>query len=65
MQYITTQEAAKRLDLTQEAVRKLIERGALRAEKLGEIWAIDPDSLDGYVRSPRGRPRSLDGRRPN
>ena len=46
MKYITTKEAAERLKYTSDAViRKLIQRGHLKAEKLGHVWMIPEEEL--------------------
>ena len=39
--WITTTEAAERLDITERAVRKRIQTGALNARQLGGRWLID------------------------
>ncbi len=57
VRYLTTQQAADRMGIAAVTVRALIAQGKLRADRLGSIWAIDPDSIKGFSRSPRGRKR--------
>lgn len=55
---LSASEAAERLDITERAVRKLIESGTLPAEKIGDRWYIDPADLkrDEVRNRRRGRP---------
>ena len=64
MPYLTTQEAAARLGVTDAYVRQLVQRGLLKAQKLqygpsGGVLAVDEREVERYVveRRPRGRPR--------
>lgn len=43
--YITSAEAAKRLNFSEDHIRKLISQGKLKAEKLGRNWIIDITDL--------------------
>lgn len=57
---LTTLEAAARLGITPEAVRKAIKRGHMAAGKHGRDWLISPDEVDRYQQEPKnkgGRPR--------
>lgn len=66
--WLTVTEAAKRKGVPDYAIRNAINRGALSAEKVGDIWLIrieDVDKWNWVPRSPgrprlkkRGRPRS-------
>lgn len=48
--YLTVREAAKRLDLTEERVRELINLGQIRATKIKK-WRIKPEDLDEFIRA--------------
>jgi len=57
MKIISTAEAAKRLGVTQNRVRALIEAKRLKATKVGNVWLIDPKDLDAVKDRKVGRPR--------
>ena len=57
MKIITTAEAAKRLGVTQNRVRALIEAKRLKAFKYGREWLIDPKDLEAVKDRKVGRPR--------
>ena len=61
MKIINTAEAAKRLGVTTNRVRALIEAKRLKATKLGSVWLIDPEDLDAVKNRKVGRPRKLRG----
>ena len=46
----TIDEIAERLRVSRDTVRRLIERGELRAMKIGSQWRIAEEDLDAYVR---------------
>ena len=48
--YLTVRQAAKRLDLTEERVRELINLKEIRATKVGK-WRIRPEDLEAFVKS--------------
>ena len=48
--YLTVREAAKRLDLTEERVRELINLKEIKAVKIGK-WRIAPRDLEGFIKS--------------
>ncbi len=48
--YLTVREAAKRLDLTEERVRELINLKQIRATKIGK-WRIRPEDLEEFFRA--------------
>ena len=52
--YLTVRVAAKRLDLTEERVRELINLKEIRAAKVGR-WRIEPKDLEAFVRSRMNR----------
>ncbi len=47
--YLIVREAAKRLDLTEERVRELINLKEIRATKVGK-WRIKPEDLDAFIK---------------
>jgi len=48
--YLTVREAAKKLDLTEERVRELINLGQIRAAKIRK-WRIKPEDLDEFIKA--------------
>jgi len=64
MKIIGTAEAARKLGVTQNRVRALIDAKRLKATKLGNLWLIDPKDLDAVkIRKP-GRPRNKKSKKP-
>ena len=59
---ITVKQAATRLDVSEQRVRRLIGDGDILAERHGHVWAVDPASLDDYRR--RRRPTAGRGLSP-
>jgi excisionase family DNA binding protein len=59
---ITVKEAASRLGVSEQRVRRLIGDGDILAERHGHVWSIDPASLDDYHR--RRRPTAGRGLSP-
>ena len=57
MKIITTTEAAKRLGVTPNRVRALIDAKRLKAFKYGREWLIDPKDLEAVKVRKVGRPR--------
>ena len=57
MKVISTAEAAKRLGVTANRVRALIDAKRLKATKLGNVWLIDPKDLEAVRQRKPGRPR--------
>jgi excisionase family DNA binding protein len=57
MQIINTAEAARRLGVTPNRVRALIQAKRLKAFKYGREWLIDPKDLDAVKDRRVGRPR--------
>jgi len=47
--YINTREAAKRLGIHEESLRRIIRIGTLPAEKVGGQWYIDKDQLNIFA----------------
>ncbi len=54
MEYITTEEAGKRLGLSRIRIIALINDGRLPAQKVGRDWLIRPVDLALYKRQPKG-----------
>ena len=54
---ITTDKAAKILEITPRRVRALITSGRLPAQKLGRDWIIDEKDLDQVKERKPGRPK--------
>jgi excisionase family DNA binding protein len=49
MKDLTTKEAARRLGYKGDAqIRKLIQRGQLKPERLGKAWAISVEELSKF-----------------
>ena len=57
MKIISTAEAAKRLGVTANRVRAMIEAKRLKATKVGSVWLIDPKDLEAVKNRKVGRPR--------
>jgi excisionase family DNA binding protein len=57
MKVISTAEAAKRLGVTANRVRALIDAKRLKATKLGNVWLIEPKDLEAVRQRKPGRPR--------
>jgi excisionase family DNA binding protein len=57
MRIISTAEAARRLGVTTNRVRALIEAKRLKAIKIGREWLIDPKDLAAVKNRKPGRPR--------
>jgi excisionase family DNA binding protein len=57
MRIISTAEAAKRLGVTTNRVRAMIEAKRLKAIKVGREWLIDPKDLEAVKDRKVGRPR--------
>ena len=52
--YLTVRQAAKRIGLTEERVRELINLGEIRATKI-KRWRIAHEDLEEFVRSRRNK----------
>ena len=59
---ITVKDAAVRLAVSEQRVRRLLGDGDILAERHGHVWAVDPASLDDYRR--RRRPTAGRGLSP-
>jgi len=46
--YVSTDEAARRLQYTAQHVRRLVREGRLEGEKVGRDWIVSSDSLSQY-----------------
>lgn len=49
MQLLSTEEAAKRLDLHPETVRRFIREGVLRGVKIGRFHRLEEGEIAAYV----------------
>lgn len=50
--YLTVEEVAKKLDITEEWVRDLIARKDIKVVKIGK-WRIKPKDLETFIKSRR------------
>ena len=57
MKIIGTTEAARRLGVSANRVRALIDSKRLRATRVGREWLIDPKDLDAVKKRTPGRPK--------
>jgi len=48
--YFTVKEVAKRLDVTEDWIRDLIQSKQLKAVKVGK-WRVDPEELKRFIQS--------------
>lgn len=48
--YLTVRQVAKKLDITEEWVRDLINTKEIKATKIGK-WRIYPKDLESFIRS--------------
>jgi len=48
--YLTVEEVAKQLGLSEYRVRELIREKEIRATKIGQ-WRIKPEDLDNFIKS--------------
>lgn len=46
---ITTKEAAEILEITQEAVARLLRVGKIKGQKLGRDWVVFKSSVEEYL----------------
>lgn len=59
--YLTVQQAADRLGMTPQSVRRAIEQGRLAARRFGHMYQIDVREVERYRTKPKGtggRPRT-------
>lgn len=49
MQLLSTDEAARKLGLHPETVRRLLRNGTLRGVKIGRVHRVDEDEIAAYV----------------
>ncbi len=49
-EYMTTEEAAKRLKFHPETVRRLVRDGILAGQKWGKEWLVLKTSVEDYIR---------------
>jgi len=53
--YLTVPQAVEKSGFTKEHVRYLARTGRIEAIRFGQVWAVDPDSLDAYLATERKR----------
>lgn len=51
----TVEEAARRLNVHQATIRRMIKRGDLAARRVGRVWRIDPADLSPERLEPPAR----------
>jgi len=57
MEYMTVQQAAEALGMSVRGIRERIERGDMRAERLGpRLWAIPRDEVERWQAMGRQKP---------
>lgn len=54
--YVTVDEAARRLNIHPESVRRLIRAGKLPARKFANTWLIESSTLDQFASNYDPRP---------
>lgn len=62
---ISTEEAARRLDVSQRRVQELVRTGALKAQKVSRVWLVDEESVALRLRTASkrgGRPAKGHGK---
>lgn len=52
---MTLNEAAAALGLSAETLRVQVNRGKLRAKKVGPVWTVTPGEVERYRRESLGR----------
>lgn len=52
--WISVKKAAEQLNLTEQAVRELCQRGRIKAEKMSDVWLIDEEALKNFKPRKRG-----------
>lgn len=51
MKFLTVEQVAMALGLTEKTVRKYINEGELKAFKLGTSWKISPQDLETFIQT--------------
>lgn len=51
MTFLTAEDAAKELHMTEDTVRRMAAEGKLPARKVGRRWLFHPELLDKYMRN--------------
>ncbi len=54
-EYISTKKAAERLGVSMTRIRFLITAGRIKADKIGNSWAIDPQAFQAFIDNRAGR----------
>ena len=50
---LTLEQAAAQLGMSHAALRVQVNRGVLKARRLGPIWIVDQDEVERYAREHR------------
>ena len=62
--YLTTKQASETYGLSDAHIRRLLESGKVKGEKIGRDWVIRPNALDKYMAhrpKPGPKPRKRRG----
>lgn len=51
MNYLTVEQVASSLGLSEKTVRNYINKGELKAFKLGTSWKISPQDLETFIQT--------------
>ncbi|MBS1685361.1 MAG: helix-turn-helix domain-containing protein [Bacteroidetes bacterium] len=51
---LSIRDAAKRLQLSPTTIRRLIKKGAIKAQKIGKQYRISQKTLDNLISPPNG-----------
>ena len=57
MKFITVEEIAEVLKIHRNTVVGLIERGDLKALKIGKVWRIKEEDFNEYLKSAEHKPK--------
>ncbi len=55
-EYVTVRDAAERLGIHPESLRRLIRQGRLPAKKFANAWLVERDVLEQFANHYDGRP---------
>lgn len=55
-EWLTTEQVAKKLKISANAVRKLIQRGRLAGIKVGRDWIVKSFDLEAYIQHEKRKP---------
>ncbi len=52
---MSTREAATYLDVSERTIFRLLKRNKLRADRFGNYWAFDRESVEAYKQAVEGK----------